>query len=62
MSAVLINADYGDGDEYTGWTLVPQVEVIEPAPPRPEIPAEVHNATPVDADRCMRATRSLCGG
>jgi hypothetical protein len=27
----------------------------------PEVPFEVHNRTPVDADRAMNAVRAMCG-
>ena len=37
-------------------------EVIEPAQPMPELPAECWNETKPDGTRCMAATRSLCGG
>lgn len=38
------------------------VEIVEPAQPIPELPAEVWHTTEADGDARMRAIRALCGG
>lgn len=47
---------------YAEIDFTPTVEVIEPAQPVPELPAECWNGTKPDGARCVAATRSLCGG
>jgi hypothetical protein len=44
----------------TEWTEIPGV--VDFTIDGPDIPAEVHNTRPVDAERCMQAVRALCGG
>lgn len=41
------------------WTITAEPEVIEPAQPVPELPAEVWHTTEADGDARMRAVRAL---
>jgi hypothetical protein len=34
---------------------------LEPQVKQPEIPPEVHNKRPISGERCMEATRAMCG-
>jgi hypothetical protein len=38
------------------------ITLIEPEEEKPEVCPEVHNTTPVDADRAMAAVRAMCAG
>jgi hypothetical protein len=42
------------------------IEVIEeeeePADPPPEVPPPVWDARPISGERCMAATKAMCGG
>lgn len=60
LEAVAVVRAARDRDAEIDFT--PAVEVIEPAQPVPELPAECWNGTKPDGTRCMAATRSLCGG
>jgi hypothetical protein len=47
-----------DGTVAWGWAYI---EEAEPEQTGPEIPYEVWNTRPIDAERCHAATQALCG-
>ena len=51
---------YEDEDGGEWLQIVPGLLVKEPEP-RPEVPPEVWNDTPIDGARCVAATKALCG-
>ena len=53
----MINAEWLDDGTYTMSFSPP----LEDEKPGPEIPPEIHNKRPIDAERCMQEMRVLCG-
>jgi hypothetical protein len=54
---------------YSHWGLIADAELtahlsaeLETPEAKPDLPAEVHNTTPIDPEACIRAVRVLCGG